>query len=77
MKGDMLIMDQTQWNSQMSDLVGNMINLLNEQQKKIDTMQDVITKMGKGLTDTMEVVQRHDEGINMIMKKMIALGFDK
>ena len=73
----MLIMDQTQWNSQMSDLVGNMINLLNEQQKKIDTMQDVITKMGKGLTDTMEVVQRHDEGINMIMKKMIALGFDK
>ena len=77
MKGDMLIMDQTQWNSQMSDLVGNMINLLNEQQKKIDTMQDVITKMGKGLTDTMEVVQRHDEGFNMIMKKMIALGFDK
>jgi hypothetical protein len=51
MKGDMLIMDQTQWNSQMSDLVGNMINLLNEQQKKIDTMQDVITKMGKGLTE--------------------------
>lgn len=70
-------MTQSEINEKMIDQIEQLQNLMQEQQKEIENMRKALLTLGDHVIKSSEILQRHEEGINMIMKKMIELGFDK
>lgn len=70
-------MTQVEINEKMIGQIEQLSNLMQEQQKEIEKMRGVLLALKDPVINGLETIQRHDEGINMIMKKMIEFGFDK
>lgn len=70
-------MTQAEINEKMISQIEQLSNLMQEQQKEIENMKKVLLSLKDPVINSLETLQKHDEGINMIMKRMIELGFDK
>lgn len=70
-------MSQQDFNAKLIATIEQMSDVIGEQQKRIEKIEKLLATLQDPLIHTMETVQRHDERINMIVNKMIELGFDK
>ncbi|MCI1966578.1 MAG: hypothetical protein LKJ17_10680 [Oscillospiraceae bacterium] len=70
-------MTQVEINEKMIDQIEQLQNLMKEQQKEIENMRGVLLALKDPVINSLETIQRHEDGINMIMKRLIELGFDK
>lgn len=70
-------MNQTEINEKMINQIEQLQNLMQEQQKEIENIRKVLLVLENPVINSSEILQRHEDGINMIMKRMVELGFDK